>query len=183
MAEGLPENVKHPIVLDPKHPITKLIIKDFDERLHHYGPERLLAVLRRTFWILRGREAVKKHQKQCVKCQQLQNHPKIPKMSDLPPARLRLYKPPFYSTGVDCFGPMWVKIGRRREKRWGIIFKCLTTRAVYLDLVEHMDSDAFLMAVQRFSSTRRNPFEILSDCGTNFKGGEKELCNAFELKL
>ncbi|XP_048255341.1 uncharacterized protein LOC125381980 [Haliotis rufescens] len=38
-AEGLPENVKHPKVLDPKHPITRLIIKDFDEILHHYGPE------------------------------------------------------------------------------------------------------------------------------------------------
>ncbi len=57
--------------------------------------------------------------------------PKVPQMADLPPERLRLLCPPFYSTGVDCFGPYHVKIGRRVEKRWGIIFKCLTTRAVH----------------------------------------------------
>lgn len=54
------------------------------------------------------------------------------------PARLRLYKPPFYSTGVDCFGPFTVKIGRRTEKRWGIVFKCMTTHCVHLDLLESL---------------------------------------------
>lgn len=38
-------------------------------------------------------------------------------MGDLPPSRLRLFKPAFYSTGVDCFGPMHIKIGRRSENR------------------------------------------------------------------
>ncbi|XP_071118334.1 uncharacterized protein [Haliotis cracherodii] len=45
-AEGLPDNVKHPKVLHPKHPITRLIIKDFDEILHHYGPECSFAKVR-----------------------------------------------------------------------------------------------------------------------------------------
>ena len=30
-------------------------------------------------------------------------------MADLPPERLRLLCPPFYSTGVDCFGPYLVR--------------------------------------------------------------------------
>jgi len=100
-------------------------------------------------------------------------------MADLPPARLRLFKPAFYSTGMDCFGPFHVKIGRRTEKRWGIIFKCLTTRAVHLDVLTSIDTDAFLMAVRRFTARRGTPAELHSDQGTNFRGGENELREAF----
>lgn len=92
-------------------------------------------------------------------------------MADLPPAHLRLYKQPFYSTGVDCFGPFTVKIGHRTEKRWGMVFKCMTTRCVHLDLLESLDADAFLTSLQRFIARRCKPFELLSDHGTNFVSG------------
>lgn len=99
-------------------------------------------------------------------------------MADLPPARLRLLKPPFYSTGMDCFGPFQVKIGRPSEKRWGIIFKCLTTQSVHLDLLTSIDTDSFLMALRRFVA-RGTPAELYSDHGTNFHGGQRELQEAF----
>lgn len=104
-------------------------------------------------------------------------------MANLPPARLCLYKPPFYSTGMDCFGPFTVKIGRRTEKRWGIVFKCLTTRCLHLDLLESLDTDAFLMSLRRFIARRGKPFELLSDNGTNFVGGDKELRAAYEAMM
>lgn len=100
-------------------------------------------------------------------------------MADLPPARLRLYKPPFWSTGVDCFGPYNVKVGRRTEKRWGLIFKCMMTSCVHLDLLESIDTDAFLMSLRRFIARRGKPFEILADRGTNFRGGAAELQASF----
>ncbi|XP_025763702.1 uncharacterized protein LOC109202593 [Oreochromis niloticus] len=178
--EQLELDTIHPIILDPKHPLTKLIIQDFDETLLHPGPERVLAELRRRFWILRGREAVRRYQRDCRQCQAWRANPSIPKMADLPPARLRLYKPPFYSTGVDCFGPFTVKIGRRTEKRWGIVFKCMTTRCVHLDLLESLDTDSFLMSLRRFIARRGKPFELLCDNGTNFVGGARELHEAFE---
>ncbi|XP_067654469.1 uncharacterized protein [Haliotis asinina] len=174
-AESLNCDAQHPVVLDPHHQITQLIIKDFDGRLLHYGAERILAEIRRKFWILRGREAIRQHQRKCVTCRKSRAQPQLPKMSDLPPSRLRLYKPAFYSTGVDCFGPMTIKIGRRTEKRWGVIFKCMTTRAVHLDLLDSMSTDAFLMAFRRFVARRGKPHELLSDCGSNFKGAEREL--------
>ena len=74
---------------------------------------------------------------------------------------------------------MHVKIGRRSEKRWGVIFKCMTTRAIHIDLLEGLDTDAFLMSFRRFISRRGKPYELLSDCGTNFKGAETELQEAF----
>ncbi|KAK0137359.1 hypothetical protein N1851_026444 [Merluccius polli] len=107
-------------------------------------------------------------------------------MADLPPDRLRLFQPPFFSTGVDCFGPYLIKIGRRQEKHWGLIFKCLTTWCIHVDLLNSLDADAFLLALRRFIScgimrfiSRRisegTPSEILSDQGTNFRGAQQEL--------
>ena len=101
-------------------------------------------------------------------------------MADLPPSTLRLFQPAFYSTGMDCFSPILIKVGRRNEKRWGILFKCLTTWAVHLDLMVNMDADSFLMSLQRFIAYRGKLFELLSDQGTNFKGGSKELHEAFK---
>ncbi|XP_065102634.1 uncharacterized protein [Paramisgurnus dabryanus] len=170
----------HPVVLDPHHSVTKLLIRHFDERLLHPGPDRVFAELRRYYWILRGRQAIKKHQRECVECQKWRAKPIVPIMADIPSARLRLNQPPFFSTGVDCFGPFIVKIGRRSEKRWGIIFKCLTTRCIHLDLLNSIDSDAFLLALRRFIARRGTPSEILSDQGTNFRGAETELRQAFK---
>ncbi len=169
----------HPIVLDPQHPVTKLIIKDHDEKLHHPGPERVFAELRRTYWVLRGREAVRRHQRQCGECRKCKGQPEVPRMADLPLARQQLFKPAFFSTGMDCFGPYMIKIGCRNEKRWGILFKCLTTRAVHIDLLASIDSDSFLMSLRRFIARRGKPYELLSDQGTNFKGGERELKESF----
>ncbi|XP_057679968.1 uncharacterized protein LOC130908509 isoform X2 [Corythoichthys intestinalis] len=169
----------HPVVLDSKHPAVKLLIKEIDERLLHPGSERVYAEIRRQFWILRGRQAIRHHQLNCPSCQRWRAQPKVPQMADLPPQRLRLLSPPYYSTGVDCFGPYLVKIGRRTEKRWGLLFKCLTTRAVHIELLNSLDVDAFLLALRRFIARRGRPKEVLSDCGTNFRGAERELREAF----
>ncbi|XP_070410955.1 uncharacterized protein [Nothobranchius furzeri] len=179
-AEDLDLDSMHPIILDPKHHATRLLIKKYDNQLLHPGPERVFAEIRRRYWILRGGESIKRHQYSCVECQKWRASPVVPQMADLPPARLRLYKPPFWSTGVDCFGPYNIKVGRRTEKRWGIIFKCMTTSCVHIDLLESIDTDAFLMGLRRFIARRGKPFEILADRGTNFRGGAAELQTSFQ---
>lgn len=47
-----PEQI-HPIVLDPRHAVTKLLIKEF-ERLLHPGAERVFTEIRRLLRLLRG---------------------------------------------------------------------------------------------------------------------------------
>ena len=135
-AEVLDPDAIHPIIIDSRHPLTRLLIKSYDERLLHPGPESVYGEMRRKYWIIGGRGAIRKHQYTCVECQRWRAGATVPKMADLPPSRLRLLKPPFWSTGVDCFGPLMIKLGRRVEKHWGILFKCLTTRCVHLDLLE-----------------------------------------------
>ena len=166
-SQDLDPDIIHPIILDPKHPATQLIVKHCDESLLHPGPERVFGELRRKYWFLGGRPAIRKHQHSCRECQRWKSSPGVPKMADLPPARLRLFKPPFWSTGVDCFRPFLIRHGQ------GIIFKWLTTRCLHLDLLESMDVDAFLLALRRFISHRGKPFEIWADRGTNFRAGDR----------
>ncbi|KAK7886711.1 hypothetical protein WMY93_026332 [Mugilogobius chulae] len=78
-AENMDINSLHPIVLSPDHPTTQLIIKDYDTRLFHPGPERVFAELRRVYWILRGRQAIRKHQHHCLECKKWRANPVTPK--------------------------------------------------------------------------------------------------------
>ncbi len=64
----LADSVVHPVVLDSRHPVTRLIIPHYDKQLHHPGSERLFAEIRRHYWILRGREAVRWFQLSCLEC-------------------------------------------------------------------------------------------------------------------
>ena len=183
MAEELEPGAMYPIVLDPRHTVTRLIIKDYDTRLLHPGPGRVYAEIRRSYWILRGQLAIKKHQWTCIKCRKWRAKPIIPIMADLPSSRVRLTQPPFWSTGIDCFSPLLIKAGHKTDKRWGLLFKCLTTHCLHIEILTSLDTDSFLMALPLFTACRSQPFELLdcdSDCGTNFKGGAKELSDAFE---
>ena len=59
---------------------------------------------------------------------------------------------PFEAVGVDCFGPLYIKIGRRARgkgnqtlgKRFGCIFTCLEYRAVHTDVANDLSSDSFI---------------------------------------
>lgn len=107
-ASHLSYSTAHPIVLDPKHPITRLLIKQYDTKLCHPGPERVFAEIRRYYWILRGREAIRRHQHSCVECQRWRAKPNIPKMAELPHTRLHLMKP----ADLDPVTPNYLLMGR-----------------------------------------------------------------------
>ena len=105
-----------------------------------------------------------------ITCQRKRAKNLNPKMSDLPLQRLEAMKPPLCRTGIDLFGPIYVKQRRTRLKRWGALFTCFTTRAIHLETVEGLDTDSFISSLQRFMNRRGRPDEIFSDCGINFKG-------------
>ena len=60
-------------------------------------------------------------------------------------------------------------------KRYGLLFTCLTTRAVYIELAKDLSTDAFILTLHRFISRCGNVQVIRSDNGTNFAGANKEL--------
>ena len=94
-------------------------------------------------------------------------------MSDLPLARLDIGQPPFTHTGVDFFGPIYVKRGRSDEKRYGCIFTCMSTRAVHIETAYSLSTESFLMVLERFVARRRHVQHLYSDNCINFIGPQK----------
>ena len=58
--------------------------------------------------------------------------PLDPMMAPLPAVRVNPVPRAFCVTGIDCFGPFEAKRGRGSHKVYGVIFTCLTCRAVHL---------------------------------------------------
>ena len=96
-------------------------------------------------------------------------------MADLPKERLIPFEPPFTYTIVEFFGPFHVKRGQRTDKVYGCLFTCFTSRAVHMEDVSLLETDAFMQALRRFISNRGYPKEIWSNNATNFAGAEKEI--------
>ncbi|KAK3745439.1 hypothetical protein QZH41_005079 [Actinostola sp. cb2023] len=101
-------------------------------------------------------------------------------MGNLPKERLTPFEAPFTFTGIDFFGPFYVKRGRSNIKVYGCIFVCFNTRAIHIEDVSSLATDTFILALRRFMSLRGCPREIWTDNGTNFTGAEKELRNSIK---
>ncbi|KAJ8705579.1 hypothetical protein PYW08_012625 [Mythimna loreyi] len=166
---------RHPIILDGKHPLTRKLVHKYHVASLHANQETVVNNIRERYWITNLRSTVKTVAAQCQVCRIHRSKPTTPKMGDLPPARLEVTRRAFVHCGVDYFGPMEVAVGRRREKRWGVLFTCLTTRAVHLELAASLSADSAILALRRLIARRGCPADIYSDRGTNFVGAHSEL--------
>ncbi|XP_055958725.1 uncharacterized protein LOC130014010 [Patella vulgata] len=95
-------------------------------------------------------------------------------MSELPEDRLEP-APPFTYCAVDCFGPWTIKEGRCERKRYGVLYTCMTSRAVHIEIANSLSTDSFINSLRRFIAIRGPVRQLRSDNGTNFVGAKREL--------
>ena len=176
----LPEDMKTPILLPQRHRLTRLIIEDVHRKAAHSGVKQVISKLRENFWIIKCLAAVKSTIGECIVCKRIHKPQMTQIMAPLPTDRLTPDEPPFTRTGIDYFGPMYVRVARSTPKRWGVIFTCLACRAVHFEIAHSLDTDSFLGAFSRFTARRGVPKHIFSDNGTNFVAGERELNEMLE---
>lgn len=171
---------KRPYIIDGRHPITKLIVRHYHVKAAHGNQEAVVNHLKQMYWVIRIRPAVKEVASKCFFCRLRRVKPAVPRMGDLPEARMAHHQRPFTFCGIDLFGPMEVVVGRRREKRYGVLFTCLTIRAIHIELVHFLTTDSLIMALRRMSCRRGWPRYIYSDNGTNLRGADVELSKAMQ---
>ncbi|CAG7821354.1 unnamed protein product [Allacma fusca] len=111
-------------------------------------------------------------------CLMRKSRPKNPKMADLPPARIISHGRAFMETGMDFFGHVFVEVGRRREKMYGVLFTCLTVQAVHLEVAAKLTTDSAINAVRRFIDKRGTPLDLYTVNDRNLRGAERELREA-----
>ena len=171
----LPYNVKHPVILPRRSHVTTLVLRDAHVRTGHSGRRTTLAATQSEYYIIGGRQAAYSLVSSCIGCKKMHGPPVYQLMASLPSDRVTPGGPPFQHVGLDYWGPFEVKIGRRREKRWGCLITCLATRGVHLELVYSLETDSFLQAFQRFTARRGTPRLIRSDQARNFIKADKDI--------
>lgn len=168
-------DIRHPIILPGSSMLSELIVRDIHSRVGHLGRESILSTLRKKFWIIRGSSLARKIVHNCVACRKRQAKPSDQLMGHLPSTRVTGDVPAFTNVGLDFFGPFHVVHGRKSERRYGVIFTCMASRAIHIELAHSLTTDSFINALRRFICRRGNVSSITSDNGTNFVGGNREL--------
>ena len=174
---------KHPILLPKEHHVSKLLLSHYHEAVHHQGCQITHGALRNAgYWLVGGHAAVARLIGLCVTCRKLRGSMLEQQMADLPPDRTEV-GPPFTNVGFDVFGPWTVQTRRTRggvanAKRWGLVFTCLASRAIHIELLETMDASSFLCALRRFFAIQGPALHLRCDRGTNFVGAKTEIDEA-----
>lgn len=71
--------------------------------------------------------------------------------------------------------------GRRKELRsYGVLFTCISSRAVQFEAANSFDASSFINSVRRLLSVRRPIRQLSSDRETNFVGARRDLREALE---
>ncbi|XP_062538001.1 uncharacterized protein LOC134206316 [Armigeres subalbatus] len=178
-----PYDMKHPIILPQKHRATELLVRDLHLRDLHAGSALLTATIRQHYWIVGCQTVVRKVVQGCTRCVRLKGKTASQLMGSLPPARV-LATRAFSHVGVDYAGPIQLKAtcvrGVKVTKGYIVVFVCLSTRAVHLEVASDLSADTFIGSLKRFISRRGYPVEIRSDNGTNFVGADRKLREFFE---
>lgn len=174
----LPYDAKHSIVLPKRHNVVNLYIDHIHKTHLHSGLQLTQAILAEKVWILSSRSAVRARIFKCLVCFKHKPRNRPPLMGELPAARVTPARP-FLSTGIDYGGPFFAKAhtlrANKHVKVYICVMVCLATKAVHIEMVTDLSTDAFLAALTRFVSRRGLCRDIYSDCGTNFIGANAAL--------
>ena len=153
-ATDIEMGAKFPVVLPGGHHVVEIIIMDAHREVLHAGADSTLNRIRSKFWIIKGRQTVRKVLRNCVLCKQW----RLKRLKAAPIANLPSYRIcseyPFQSTGLDFAGPLLVKNtygdSEKLFKCYILLFTCATTRAIHLELAPDMSTSAVIRAIQRF---------------------------------
>ena len=148
-------DAKHPIIIHGKHQITKLIISS-----EHAGPTLVMASLCHWYHIIGCRNAVGSITRKCITCRKTTAKPRTQLLGQLPSERITPGSV-FENVGVDYAAPFYIKYGSVRNptivKAYVCVFLCLSVKAVHLESVTDLTTDAFITALRRFIARCSKP--------------------------
>ncbi|GBO13667.1 hypothetical protein AVEN_149096-1 [Araneus ventricosus] len=158
----LPYVSKYPAILPNKHKLTNQIIVYFHLKNLHIGASSLLHCVRERFWPLNGRSLCRKIVHECIACFKAKPVVTSQLMGNL--ARDRVVPDyPFNCSGVDFCGPFMIRYRNQRKgvlhKMYICIFVCFVSKAVHIEIVSDLTSEAFIATLKRFFGRRAEGIE------------------------
>ena len=184
---SMPEQMKNPIILPRGAKITEKIILQHHQKSAHAGPELTLRQVRLYYWVLGGRQQVRKAIRRCGHwlCKYPNPQAATQQIANLPIARIRPGN--FEAISLDFAGPFTIKrcgvckyqkncskcqqeIKKKSsntqcstQKVYVCVFCCHSSRAVHLELLMDRTTESFILAIKRMSNRRGMPKIIHSD--------------------
>ena len=199
LADANIKDVENVPILLPKHNalVEKLIIQ-LHVRLSHAPRETMLATIRQQYLLVGGRQELKRILFLCKNqhCRKLR--PLQPRMAPLPAERF--LPEAWVHIATDILGPIHIKhacyetenppkrpAGPKPEcphqnyrKVWIIVWNCLSTRCIHLQLLNDMSTETVIQALTNLISRRGAPRTIWSDNGRNYTAAQKEIKRLFD---
>lgn len=177
---SLSEEFKHPLILPKDSYITQQVIAHYHMQACHQGRGQTQMELRANgFWIISGSKLVSKLIQRCVVCRKLRRPVEEQRMANLPKECVEV-STPFTYCSMDCFGPFVIKRYRKEHKRYGLLFTCLYSRALHLEMLEDLSTDSFINSLRCFISLRGAVRQLHCDQSRNFVGVSNALKESFE---
>lgn len=182
----IPYNERHPIILPGKSLLAEKLIARSHLWLLHGGEQLVTRNIHQNYWLMGGRNAIRSGIFGCVTCKRFRKQTETQKMAPLVAARVTPVEWPFAGEiSVDYAGPFELKrwSGRCKTtvKGYVCVFICMATRAIHLETVGELSTDAFIDAYLNFASSRGHCRGIISDNGTNFVGAKRKFHEMSEI--
>ncbi|GFW07338.1 integrase catalytic domain-containing protein [Trichonephila clavipes] len=175
---SIPYSQKHPAILAKNSKLSKVYFITLHKKLFHVGPQGLLNAVRLRFWALGSRNLARKTVHTCVVCFKCKSIPSSQIMGNLPYEGVNM-APPFSITGLDLGGPYFVTYKHHRKgvlnKIYVCVCICFVTRAIHLEILSDLTSDAIIATLKRFMSMQGKCSKIFTDNATNFVGANSQL--------
>ncbi|XP_065079454.1 uncharacterized protein LOC135702358 [Ochlerotatus camptorhynchus] len=168
------ENRKHPVILDHRHPLAIAIARHYHNTYYHAGQQLLISSIRAKFWPTNAHSLARMVIHECGVC--FRRKPKVVEqlMADLPVERVTP-SAPFLKVGMDYCGPFLTS----PVKCYVALFVCLAVKAIHLELVADLTTQALTAAFRRFVARRGKPQLVMCDNATTFVGANRELKELF----
>ena len=142
-----------------RHELSRLYAKHIHEE-GYQGVSATTSKVRSRFWVIGLPRIVNSIRYNCLTCKKLHKKTTMHLMGQLPQERLKA-APTWNSTALDLFGSFRIR-GEVQKRTYGVIFNCLSTQAVHIDLAPHYSTEKFLMVLRGFVSLRGYPAQIIS---------------------
>ena len=171
-------NKRKIILLPYSHHFSRLYT-EYVHGMGHLGVSVTASKVHAKYWIVKLHKLVKSIKSQCITCRKIEKKTSEQIIGQLPEEHLKP-APPWNSTAIDLFGPFKIRDEVKKRtfgKTYRVIFNCLASRAVHIDIASDYSTEKFLMLLRRFVSLRRYPSKLYFDDGPQLVAASSELLN------
>ena len=166
------------LVVLPEKSRLALLLTLHAHRDDHRNTGITQRVRRLGYWVIRGNSLAKTVVKNCIVCRKYKPVTLEQKMADLPKVLMDVPVRPFSHVCLDYTGAITVKAmtnKRATMRTYPLVFVCVNTGAVHVQLAADYSTKAFMLEFQQFMALRGPPSYVRCDMGSQLSAATSKV--------